>query len=346
MSTHATPATGDKLVAISMSFDRDNLLARGFGLEHLKELLVRLARPLLREGVSLAYGGHWQEAEGNFTFDLLRLVSAEKALENERRTTCLAPACSPRIGRLINHSAWPHYLQITPAIEAEWINACRVVRVTPAMAGLAKLPPPGGSASARFRHERQTLLYQAACLSAMRKLVQGGHALSIPDVPSPELIQAVAARIVLGGQLAGYSGFAPGLFEEVLYSLEAGGAVFLLGGFGGAAEVLAKALLAAPGSALPEELTEAWQGQHTPALGKLAEACKIFPLPPGVQDTTAMLVAVQTAVERARKNLPAALNCGLDDADTRRLLLTQDMREASTLVRKGLLQLGLLTATP
>jgi hypothetical protein len=37
--------TSGPLVAISVSFERDNLLARGLGLDHLKELLVRLTRP-------------------------------------------------------------------------------------------------------------------------------------------------------------------------------------------------------------------------------------------------------------------------------------------------------------
>jgi hypothetical protein len=35
-----------KAIAFSISYERTNLLARGLGLEHLQELLLRLARPL------------------------------------------------------------------------------------------------------------------------------------------------------------------------------------------------------------------------------------------------------------------------------------------------------------
>lgn len=88
--------TSSPLVAISVFFERDNLLARGLGLDHLKELLVRLTRPLLRQGVSLAYGGHWDEQEDNFTYELLRLVSAEQADETEHR---MASAPQPPSGK-------------------------------------------------------------------------------------------------------------------------------------------------------------------------------------------------------------------------------------------------------
>lgn len=340
MSPHTTPATDEKLVAISMSFDRDNLLARGLGLEHLKELLIRLARPLLREEVSLGYGGHWQEAEDNFTFELLRLVSAEKAVEAERKTVGLE---SPKVGRLINHSAWPDYQKITPAIEAEWINACRIVRVTPEMARFTESLPTSCSQNMA---ERKALLRKAVCLSSMRKFAQNGITLEIPDSRQTEIIPPISARIVLGGRIAGYSGFVPGIVEEVLLSLEAGKPLFLLGGFGGAAEVLAKALLAKFGAPMPVELGETWQRRHTPALTNLTDAFRNVPIPSGVRNTAELLATTRAVVENARSDLPAALNCGLNEADTRRLLATSDMREAITLVRKGLLALRLLRETP
>ena len=71
-------AIADKLIAISIAYQRDNLLARGLGLEHLRELLLRLVRPLVRQSASLAFGGYWRETEENFTYDLLRLISAEQ----------------------------------------------------------------------------------------------------------------------------------------------------------------------------------------------------------------------------------------------------------------------------
>ena len=50
----APNASTKSLIAVSISFERENLLARGLGLDHLKELLVRLSRPLLRQGIDIA----------------------------------------------------------------------------------------------------------------------------------------------------------------------------------------------------------------------------------------------------------------------------------------------------
>ena len=72
------------LIAIAVSFERDNLLARGLGLDHLKELLVRLTRPLLRQGISLAYGGNWDDQEENFTYELLLEITDKLTCHSQR----------------------------------------------------------------------------------------------------------------------------------------------------------------------------------------------------------------------------------------------------------------------
>jgi SLOG cluster2 len=95
--------------------------------------MIRLARPLLRQGASLAYGGNWKDTEDNFIFPLLRLISAE-----QEDNSLGGLDTSLRIGKLYSHSAWPGYLDITLKIEAQWINCCRIVRIT----------QPGGLCSA------------------------------------------------------------------------------------------------------------------------------------------------------------------------------------------------------
>lgn len=47
------------------------------------------------------------------------------------------------------------------------------------------------------------------------------------------------ARVVVGGQLAGYRGHEPGIIEEARLSLEAGAHLYIAGGYGGAAALLA-----------------------------------------------------------------------------------------------------------
>ena len=46
--TRRSQAMERRLIAFSISYEEPNLLARGLGLEHLRELLVRLARPIVR----------------------------------------------------------------------------------------------------------------------------------------------------------------------------------------------------------------------------------------------------------------------------------------------------------
>src|SRR5882672_4086751 len=127
----STP-TANNVIAFSVSYQRDNLLARGMGFEHLRELLIRLARPMLRQQTILAYGGNWKDPEHNFTFELLRLISAE-----QQDNSAGGPDTNKQIAKLYNHSAWPYYLDITTQIEAQWINCCQIIRVTQQDAGFS-----------------------------------------------------------------------------------------------------------------------------------------------------------------------------------------------------------------
>jgi hypothetical protein len=119
----------------------------------------------------------------------------------------------------------------------------------------------------------------------------------------------------------------PGIFEEVLLSLEERSPLYLLGGFGGATEVLAEALLAEPSAALPEALQEEWQRQNTPGLALLKGADG---LPAASADLRDLRTAARPGrgIQLARSQLATALNNGLDEEDNRRLLTTRDMREA------------------
>ena len=318
-----------RVVGFAISYQREPMLARGLGLEHLRELLIRLARPLLRQDVSLAYGGHWREIEDNFTFDLLRLISAEQ--EDSGADDAGEP---PAIGLLYNHSAWPDNLAITPRIEAQWINCCRIVRVTQEHAGIASedvvADADAGSGSDRAR------INGAITLSAMRRIATRGTSIPVPDLPSPEIVPPLVARIALGGRTHGYKGFLPGIFEEALLSFESGRPLYVLGGFGGAAESLARALLSPPGEPRPDEFTVAWQRSATPDLERLLDGLAGVALPRDVRSTADALDALYQRIEQARASPSMALNTGLSDADTRELLATRNMRRAVQLILNGL----------
>jgi hypothetical protein len=333
-SKYRSRASVTRLIALAISYRRDQLLARGLGLEHLRELMLRIARPMVRQGASLAYGGHWKETEDNFTYDLLRLIAAE-----QEDNSLGGPDTNLTIGRLYNHAAWPSYLDVTPRIEAQWINSCRVVRITQEMAGIAPADIVPDSEVAK-RSDR-VIFNSALTLSAMRRLAMTTMTIAVPELPTPEVVPEVAARVMLGGRVTEYSGFLPGLFEEALASLENNSPLYVLGGFGGAAEVIAGALLE-PAPIRRDELTVEWHRQKNPAFAKLLELSAQFGMPAGVPGAQELFDRLFGRLLAARANLAATLKTGLDEAATRELLQTRDMRRAVQLVRQGLHNLGLV----
>jgi hypothetical protein len=328
-SRYRSRAIADNVIAFSISYQRNNILARGMGLEHLRELLIRLARPILRQGADLAYGGNWKETEENFTFELLRLITAE-----QEDNSLGGPDSSLQIGKLYNHSAWPHYLEITPKIEAQWINCCRIVRITQQQAGIA-VADIVADRDAEDNSPR-TIFNKAVTLSAMRRLMMQEMQITIPDVRQPERIPPVIARILLGGQAEAYSGLMPGIFEEALVTFENHRPLYILGGFGGAAEILADAILM-PGNDRPEKLILAWHKEHNAHLAKLLESCHEFSLPADIRPAEKLFDDLFAFVLNARTDTSCTLNTGLSDPETRELLKTRNVANAVRLVRTGLM---------
>jgi hypothetical protein len=318
--SHRSKQGSSSLVSFSISYEKDPLLRRGLGIEHLRELLLGLARPLLRVGASVAYGGHWRDIPENFTYDLLRLISAE------REDNSFADP-STATGRLYNHQPWPYYLNVTPATEAQWVLCCRILRISQTLAGieLDRRSPEDGSGDPGLK-----MINAAITLSAMRKIASTGMTLVYPDVSeSPGfVVPQQTARVVLGGKTSGYGGFIPGIFEEALLAMELGTPLLILGGFGGAARVMADALLAPPGSK-PKELELAWQREHTPTLAQLDSLASGRAFPAGVRNTEKALQDLCARIDAARAgSLASALKTGLSEDDTRELMTTVEIRRA------------------
>jgi hypothetical protein len=291
---------------------------------------------LRREG-SLAYGGHWKESEDNVTYDLLKLVKGEQEDVNP------GSADSPRsIGKLYNYSAWPNYLTITPNIEAQWINCCRILRVTQKDAGLtAKEIVPDREAD---KKSSRVVFNAAITLSAMRRLMMQRRLFTSPDLSYIETIPPVIARIILGGKTEGYAGFMPGIFEEALVTLQAKRPVYLLGGFGGATEILAQAILANPRAARPPELTVAWHAKMTPGFGKLVKSMKKYRRPRKIPSPKEAFDLLWAEILRARSNPAQILGTGLSGPETRELLASRDMNLAVRQVLRGLTRQNKLLA--
>ncbi len=319
----------DSVIGFSISYQRENLLARGLGLEHIRELLLRLARPMLRQSASLAYGGHWKETEDNFTYDLLRLINAE-----QEDNSIGGPDSNLSIGRLYSHSSWPYYLDVTPAIEAQWINCCRIVRISQADVGFQpdEIVPDGEARN----NSARSLFNAAVCLSAMRRLMMQPRTIHVPDIRHTEWIPPVVARVILGGKTSGYAGFMPGIFEEALSTINESRPLYLLGGFGGATETLAQAILGTGNSVRAPEFSTDWHEKNNPGYKDLLESLTSFTLPAGVLDPRATFDLLWDKILAAREHPSATLNTGLSDAQTRELLSTRDINLAIRLVREGL----------
>jgi hypothetical protein len=315
-----------KLVGLAISYEPENLLARGLGFEHLRELMLRIGRPILRGGAGIAFGGHWRKDPENFTYELLRLISAE-----QEDNSISGPDSNLSIAGLYNHLAWPLYADVTPTIAAEWINCCRIIRISQELAGIDASHIITDAADPA--QQIQKLLNTAITLSAMRLAVANGMSVAIPNVGVSDTVPPLSARILLGGKTQGFSGFVPGLFEEALLSLERQTPLYILGGFGGASEALANACF---NSGQPPELQLPWLEATTPNLQRLRTLTTQQQLPPGVRDSSQILSELGVHLTGVGASPAAKLGTGLTDAETCELMSTHDIRRAVQLVLKGL----------
>jgi len=193
-----------------------------------------------------------------------------------------------------------------------------------------------------YKDER-TLFNQAVTVSVTRRLATRGMSIDLPDAPT-EVIPAISDRIVLGGKLDNYSGFLPGIFENLCRHWS--WVVHLYPGrVWRGAEVLAE-ILTDKGSGRPEKLTEAWILQQNPSVEKLLESARDFTVPNGVRLTSEALDALYGFVVKARQDLAGTLNTGLTDPETCELMLTRDVKEAVRLTLKGLAKRHQITIPP
>jgi hypothetical protein len=323
----------EHLLGLSIS-DGPDLLSYGFGREHLRELLVRVVRPIIVQlghklnlPIQLAYGGHI--GEGSFALDLIDLISTEKAHGSTDGENGWK-------GKLYNPSPWPYYQQITPAYEADWINVCKFVRITQEMADLKgkeiiEFPPPG-VLTPRIAYN------QSRVLTATRQMMSTGLK---NDDGKNWLMPPLTWRVALGGRVTGFAGIMPGIFEEVRYALDppAGAApvrVYILGGFGGAAHELAEALLGKGGGrdGLPESFEVAYHQQHSqPDYPLMQEGYNTFG---NAGEPERELEHISSLVKGARGNLAGTFKNGLNEQENETLLESSDISDVARLVFNGL----------
>jgi hypothetical protein len=200
-------------LGISASTGEENELATlGLSNLHVEDAVRVLARQGLAAGATLVYGGAL--GPGNLTETLFEMIGAYNK------------GGLVKFPRLINYAAWPW----SQEVDAEWLALRRkMLEVRPCE------PPEDArkfSAGDGPGHVKR-----------LARTVEGRYALTRSLYRMRQIItENTDARIVLGGKLAGFGGLMPGIVEETLLAIRHGQAVYIAGGFGGAAHLVALAI--------------------------------------------------------------------------------------------------------
>jgi hypothetical protein len=128
---------------------------------------------------------------------------------------------SDREGVVHSYLAWPTYLGLVQARVDELSPAVEFDRLPEVTGVLDRTQAPTGPGA---------MLIWARNLTAMRAQMAG----------------KAAARVILGGRVAGARGAMPGIVEEALLAIELGRPLFVLGGFGGCADLVWRAITGEP----------------------------------------------------------------------------------------------------
>ena len=301
-------------IALSMS-ESTNIERVGLDPVHFDAARIELTRYLLLRGATLAYGGHL--GSRGYTEALFELVRSYRF-----------DSCVEKVAPIENYVGWP-------------IPFSKGTRAKNALdASFVRVGRPDGVDEALHEDfiEEPTEVFPAE-RSAMHRYAWARGMTAMRE----RMSSIGCARVVLGGVYAPttgilpdgttrekwYAGRIPGVFEEVMISLREEQPVFLLGGFGGAAGLLAGVLTSDPDEPLPEGAT--WEF-HQGAPHAL-EIRRIY------EDRGEEFWDYPEMFQELRTRGLSALNPLLDEDDHRELLVSQDIGRIVELIMAGLDQL-------
>jgi SLOG cluster2/TIR domain len=270
------------LLSVSTPSEQD-LACRGMQPVHLDDVAIRIARALLLADLDVMYGG-------------MPRVGFTDGFQDDSGAIVLDT-------RFINYLSWPYTLDLTANDVANNFGVTRYVSI----------PWPGEKTAVRS----DVWAAAEAATHARRKVVsQALHDVDGAEVGPP------LALIALGGRTDGFAGFLPGVAEEIAMALRAGIAVYILGGFGGAAEQMVAAL----SGKRPTTLT----------LGHFTKFEKYRQLRKAAT-TRARKNQLRRHLDRLWKQVKRSnLRNGLDKDENAALWSTTDVGLAVTLLSKGL----------
>ncbi|WP_152268771.1 hypothetical protein [Agriterribacter humi] len=207
-------------IAVSAS-DNEDLEHLGLSIQHLKDVMIELARYIMANGGTLLYGGHLKN-EG-FTRLFAELSYQYKYLDDKSF-------------RFVNYFPFPNSNSLTLVIKADFVKQ-QVEPVT------IEIPKHLGDIDKNRKYDPFNNIEDryifSECFSDMRRIMANeSH-----------------ARFLLGGKQSNFLGYLPGIIEEAYYSLQANKPIYIIGGFGGAAKSLSRVIR----GEVPKEFTNEFQ---------------------------------------------------------------------------------------
>jgi hypothetical protein len=196
-----------KTIGISIS-ESENLSELGYGVPHLKDAVIEIARYILASGGKVAYGGDMRQ--GGFTeliFDLLAYYKSDKILQPHER--------------FYSYLAYPLSATLTLEKQAELRQNVSFNKIAPPIDLQIE------NANEFLKPDTPNNLYVwTRCLTKMRE----------------EMEAECNARIFIGGRTKGFKGKCAGVLEELLIAIEHNHPVYLVGAFGGITKDIIEAL--------------------------------------------------------------------------------------------------------
>lgn len=328
-TSHDHQPFDDAVIGISYGSSTE-LNSLGYLPQHLEETLIYLLRPLLRLGADVMYGGGLPNplAAKSHTRDmsmtLTNMLNDELSNAGADGLSDVKKAMTPP--RLFNPLPWPRTEEVTIEDEAIWIKTRSIIRIQPESPEELRLLKSLEPTSAEHH------AYKSYFLSRARKVMAQGFDCPIPGAPHRHV--APAAMIFIGGRTEKFFGCMPGIIEELIYSLMFKRPVFLLGGFGGAAGMVASAACG-EGKSRPYGFTTADYQSNVdyPALEKIYKELKVSEKD---QPEAKLKWLWSKLLEGRKEGLSTLFRNGLSDEDNRELAQTNDTVTAVHLVWKGL----------
>jgi hypothetical protein len=261
------------------------------------------------------------------TLTLMNLLNDERSageIINEAGES-VAHACQ---SRLYNPSAWPDSDSVKAEDEAAWINTCSILRVLPEHAGLT------GPLPVEEREPQRYLVFRAAVLSYMRQLLARGFKCPVPRELDREV--RPAAFVFMGGKTTGFYGIMPGIMEEFLRAVQQRLPIYLVGGMGGAAGIIADALTSNTHARVPAFTAAFYTKGGTPNYKRLLEGFRKIRASKLSRPSETFAELWKIIQAGRRDGGLKLLQNGLSPQENRELMTTTDTMRAVHLIWEGL----------